>query len=440
MSTTIYWTGLVVLFFFLGSFAHGQPYVDGGKTRHRFAQMTLGADFLFLQSGGRGEYINESLSDVNGFVFPSSLRPRLSIGGTHFWGHGDFYISFPLGDILSIGEQRSGQLFVHDPGIETGFKLYPWRIQKGRVVPFVGVAYAMEDILAVREDSNLRGPNVSRSLIPILGGFTFQRGNLLIDAGVRYTYSNGFDYPLDRSEVTKFDTPSWGIYAGVKWSIETTLSAEKPYEDGRIEKRVEELAQKNKLSGFSAALGPSAVFFLSPRNRDFNERSPFYLGQHSSGGVFPELGLGYYYYPWDAHVNVGFRSYSSELHAFGHRQRLGRHSFVVEAYKFLFDYKGFVPFLGPNLNFDQWRLDDDPPAASGLEATEVLDRRLLPGLSFGWDIRPTDLQWFILRTNLRYTPYSMDVGGGEMLPLHQLEFNFIQLVIYPGRRNALREK
>lgn len=99
MSTTIYRTGLVVFFFCLGSFVHGQPYVDGGKTRHRFAQMTLGADFLFLRSGGRGEYINESLSDVNEFVFPASLRPRLSIGGTHFWGHGDCYISFPLGDI-----------------------------------------------------------------------------------------------------------------------------------------------------------------------------------------------------------------------------------------------------------------------------------------------------------------------------------------------------
>ncbi len=135
---------------------------------------------------------------------------------------------------------------MHNPGIETGFKLYPWRIQKGRAVPFVGAAYAMEDILAVREDSNLRGPKVSRSLIPILGGFTFQRGTLLIDAGVRYTFSTGFDYPLYRNEATKFDIPSWGICAGLKWSIETIFSAEKPYENGRIEKQVEELGSEKQ--------------------------------------------------------------------------------------------------------------------------------------------------------------------------------------------------
>ena len=57
-----------------------------------------------------------------------------------------------------------------------------------------------------------------------------------------------------------------------------------------------------------------------------------------------------------------------------------------------------------------------------------------PGVTFGWDIRPDRLQAMILRTNLRYTPnLNVAVTGGRDVALDQVEFNFIQFVIFPRR-------
>ena len=58
------------------------------------------------------------------------------------------------------------------------------------------------------------------------------------------------------------------------------------------------------------------------------------------------------------------------------------------------------------------------------------------GLVFGWDIRLSEVDFLILRTNLRYTP---DLGhkiDGKSYTSRQIEFNFIQLVLYPQRIKA----
>ena len=59
--------------------------------------------------------------------------------------------------------------------------------------------------------------------------------------------------------------------------------------------------------------------------------------------------------------------------------------------------------------------------------------QIAPGIIFGWDIRPIRNPWFILRTNLPYTPgLSADVSPGNRVAFDPLEFNFIQFVWYPG--------
>jgi hypothetical protein len=56
------------------------------------------------------------------------------------------------------------------------------------------------------------------------------------------------------------------------------------------------------------------------------------------------------------------------------------------------------------------------------------------GITFGWDIRPDDLQGWILRTNLRWHPnLNVNMPDGKQMKFDQLEFNFIQLVLYPER-------
>jgi len=58
-----------------------------------FAWTTFGGDLLIL-GGGSSSYIDYGTAQkIN---FNPTLIPRLTIGGIHFWGHTDFYVSFPL--------------------------------------------------------------------------------------------------------------------------------------------------------------------------------------------------------------------------------------------------------------------------------------------------------------------------------------------------------
>ncbi|MCB0738757.1 MAG: hypothetical protein KDC92_14680, partial [Bacteroidetes bacterium] len=54
-------------------------------------------------------------------------------------------------------------------------------------------------------------------------------------------------------------------------------------------------------------------------------------------------------------------------------------------------------------------------------------------LVFGWDIRPSEVEWFILRTNLRYQPRGNMSSENKNYFSNDLEFNFIQMVVYPER-------
>lgn len=57
-----------------------------------------------------------------------------------------------------------------------------------------------------------------------------------------------------------------------------------------------------------------------------------------------------------------------------------------------------------------------------------------PGIIFGWDIVPSPLETWVLRTNLRYYPLQkVKNPTGEISRVDQFEFNIIQLVIYPNR-------
>ena len=55
-------------------------------------------------------------------------------------------------------------------------------------------------------------------------------------------------------------------------------------------------------------------------------------------------------------------------------------------------------------------------------------------LVFGWDIRPSERgDWWVLRTNLRIPPMLELDHDDHTWSLQHLEFNFIQLVVYPQR-------
>lgn len=71
-----------------------QSYLDKST---RFAWFTYGGDINYL-TGGRTQQLSEG--GLQNTDFGHTLMPRLTIGGIHFWGHTDFYVTFPLSFLI----------------------------------------------------------------------------------------------------------------------------------------------------------------------------------------------------------------------------------------------------------------------------------------------------------------------------------------------------
>ena len=424
---------LLITFALTGLSSLAQPYVSGGNTRHRFAQMYMGLNAQLVPSGGQFVYRGSDGQQLTGTV-PTQLRPHLTIGALHFWGHADFYVTFPVGGNL-IRRPDGEPTASYDPGIETGARMYPWRLEAGKVRPFVGVAFTTSSFRQLVAGQQPDAPSLNRSLFPLQAGLTFATKHSLLEAGVAYRTRSSFNYYIDRSTVVTMAVPSTWFWLGIKWYFDTTLPAEKDYANTqRLEQR---LIRHNQLSGLALAIGPSSAFFT--RKSVYNSETCPYL-QPYGVNVFPEFGIGYYDQPHEIHFNLAYRQNSSDKNGFGLSQQLHRRSLALEAYRFLGDYHGFVPFIGPSLSLEYLTVDEtDQPAQTNTSRTHTT---LKPGITFGWDIRPTKLESIVLRTNLRYIPnLNVTMPNGKSVAFDQLEFNFIQAVWYPGlRKRVSREQ
>jgi hypothetical protein len=82
-----------VILFGITNLCYSQVYTEK-QTRHRFAQLNLGFDFQ-SSFGGSTKYL-DAQGNMQSLNLSNSLSPRFLIGGTHFWGHADFYIAIPF--------------------------------------------------------------------------------------------------------------------------------------------------------------------------------------------------------------------------------------------------------------------------------------------------------------------------------------------------------
>jgi hypothetical protein len=126
-------------------------------------------------------------------------------------------------------------------------------------------------------------------------------------------------------------------------------------------------------------------------------------------------------------MNIGLaaRSMGFKTEAFDHKIKMNRNVISLEAYKFLFDYHGFVPFVGTMFSLENLNVNEN-----GIKKSET---KPALGIVFGWDIRVTKTGTSLLRTNLRYTPNLNLKIEGEKMMFDHLEFNFIQWVHFLGR-------
>jgi hypothetical protein len=390
-----------------------QVYVEGGKTRHRFAQLTLGmsARQLPTQSGATWQrQVDGSLQRAD---LSAQLVPRFVIGGTHFWGHADFLVAFPLWQSGASG---------YEEGVETSFRYIPWQLRDRKLRPFIGLSHMA---VQLQRDG---GAKVQKHLLPLSAGLYWLQGNHLFELGVSWNASTAIDYYHAPQLRATTQLPPLAVQFGYKWMIETTLSAEPRWQSGRTAYLEDTLAKLGRMDAWTFGIGPSAGFFMA-ESGFLTEQAPW-LGQHR-GGMMLELMLGRYWYKRDLQLSLVYRGMRSAVAGHGSEQQLRRTAITLESYRFFGDYHGFVPFIGPALSYENWSGHTQLAA----EASEPLSYRALrPGLTFGWDIRPDQLQRWYLRTSLRYFPgLSHPMAGGGEMRMDQLEVNFIQLVLMPGR-------
>ncbi len=394
------------------------------QSRHRFAQMTLGLD---LQSSFDG---STSYIDANGNIksinFPGTVVPRFIIGGTHFWGHADFFIGVPLySPTVKIENQEITSIM----GVETGFKYYPYRIENSKVRPYIGTSFA--PFYHEQRNNNFEyksGPEQNHTYFPLLLGLTLRSEQHLFELGLTWDYQNERGYHISRNQIETITTPPFYATLSYKFVLETTLSAERDWESGRTELVTEKLAELGKLNGFYVGAGISSAFWLTESSYNTTKRP--YIEKYSTS-IMPDFTIGYYFHKPDINLAFGYRSYQGSTNSYGASQALKRKSILFEATKYLFDYHGFAPFVGPSISYENLAFRE---SFEGNRTVDISESKMGYGLTFGWDIRPNRVQSWLLRTNLRWYPsLHLEVEPNSKVSFSNLEFNFIQLIIYPSR-------
>ncbi len=404
---------LFFLFTYTFQAAWAQVYMEGGKTRHRFAQLNLGTDIRFSPNANTSSAFINNGGQLENFQLKNQVENRFIIGGTHFWGHADFYVAIPFHSFEKTGFKT---------GVETGAKFYPWQIKNKKIRPYVGLA------LLQTQYQQGNGTELVRFKYPIITGITYNYKNHLLELGASYQAKNNYNYYINQTQIESVKTASLGFTFSYKYILETSLSAERNWQNGKTKRLTDTLASLHKLNGFTLAVGPSSTFFL--KSATYNQDSFPFLDDHKSA-VFPEFGLGYYWHQPDLQLNLAYRNIKSEISAYDYLQRVERNALTLEVYHFFADYHGFAVFAGTAASLENLKVIEKHPNQPIISKS---NQSIKPGLVFGWDIRPNRLQAWYLRTNLRYFPnINVSMPSRKKIYFDQLEFNFIQLVIFPGR-------
>jgi hypothetical protein len=421
----------LILLVFISISLYGQSdstytldYIDKST---RFAWLTYGGDLNYLSGGSTQQLINGVKQTTN---FKSTLTPRLTIGGIHFWGHADFYVTFPL-SFLSLQNTPNGisELNINQR-VETGMRLYPIKLKPQRLSPFLGVSFSRLRFSQESENSKSSNgvPTYDRFTYPIQLGLTYTSNNWHISASAYYNYQNEFDYYISPTERASVNLNPVSFNISLLRYIDTDRKARTPRAVGQINRDYNVLKNKGLLNSWFFGVGPSSALRMT-KSSFLKENYPFFSDDFSSTLV-PDLTFGRYFHDVDANINLSYRTYGGRYEGFDTDIKTWRHSVGIESVKFLFNYLGFVPFAGPILSYEN--------LSTSVNGTVHNESKLALGLTFGWDIRVIRSRKFLLRTNLRYYPnLHMDIKGEKMMFDH-LEFNFIQFVYFIGRRKALR--
>jgi hypothetical protein len=391
-----------------------------------FAWLTYGGDLNLLTGGKTQQLQNGSMETVN---FGNTFVPRLTIGGVHFWGHADFYVTFPL-TFATMQAMPEGfeSIRVHQ-GVETGARIYPLKIKPNSIRPFAGISFRRIRFSQENQGSTFNNgvPEFGRFIYPIQFGLTYTSNKWHITASGYYNYQNTFDYFISPQNRASVELSPFSLNLSFLRYSDTDRNMRQKGSAGKMNSDHEALKAGNKLSTWFIGIGPSAALQTS-KSPYLEKNFPFFYEDYASS-IMPDFALGRYFYKTDLNVNLIYRGYSKRYEGFDASIKTQRQSIGLESVKFLFNYLGFVPFVGPVVSYES--------LSTSVNGTNFSESQWAFGFTFGWDIRVTRTGTSLLRTNLRYYPdLHMNIQGEKMMFDH-LEFNFIQWVYFIGRNKAL---
>ncbi len=417
---------LIIIFVLILSFTtlFGQEQVDSIYTYKKlnkslsFAQLTIGGDV----SGVAGGTIKQNDKTQS---FGLTAQPRFTIGGMHFWGHADFYVSFPLGVHLQ-GKNDFSNKFKNIEGVETGLKIYPLALRPNRISPYVGISFQRQlfGYQVIGKNYKEGFAKQETFVTPVQLGLTYTTKKYLFTAGLRYNWKTKFDYyesPTQKSEVN-MSPLNFSIGILRYFDTDKNMGTPKSVEQQNIKYHL--LKKANKLSAWYCGIGPSTALQMS-KSPFFEKKYPFLHQDMTNSFILPDVTFGRYFSKIDLNIGLAARTMFFKMGAFDTNIKMNRNVISLESYKFLFDYHGFVPFVGPMLSVENLNVNDNGVKTSTTKPAL--------GIVFGWDIRVTKTGTNLLRTNLRYTPKLNLNVADEKVMFDHLEFNFIQMVHFFGR-------
>lgn len=377
--------------------------VYGQKDKYKFAQTYIGAQF----------------DAVGGSDSPNFIAGRFLIGGTHFWQKADFYISIPL-----FSANVQGDDWHYSEGVITGFRYLPFGLSRKAPRPFVGVQWLTPEL---RIDN---GPLFENSRFGLEAGMNIVLGSFYtLELSAHHVFNNDVNYSISREEKTPIQAPDLGISIALKKYFDTTSNLSTEKSKARIKQRYDGFEAEGKLSTWNAAIGLSANVSVS----DVPVLEAYeFMPNRPPLTLYPDVAVGYYFHKADAGLRATWRPMNLKDRAYDLDYSIKQNRFAIEGFKFLFDYKGFVPFVGFSVGSDFINAEINDG-----ELPQIKDEysTFSYGITFGWDIRPTDTEAWILRTNLRYMIQSDTNADIVNATGRNLEINFIQMVIYPSRWN-----
>lgn len=411
-----------------------QEYISEGKTRLNFAKtyFELGGQFSPSFTGKMTTQTNSVASIENA----ASIVPYLNIGGLHFWGHADFYISIPLAQFNLKNNDSTG--FQLNQSVVTGARLLPWAYKDSKLRPFIGASWAVVNFKQ-RTTLNENQPLISKNKLIVDAGIIYGKGNIMTRLGMNFYPSTKWNYPISPTSFQEIKTPNWSVFFSFIYAYESTQSNNMEAENKRLNnypKVSKPTMNSLKRGDYFIGIGPSSSFMLT--KSEYNQMNHPYFNEKPISNTYIDIAVGYHWNKIGLVTALSFRNPRFKNEAFGVIQTIKKNSILLEAYKYLTDYNGFTPYLGINIAYDK----TDFLVKSTTGEVKLPFNQLNPGITFGWDILPgKTAQWFVLRTNLRWYPFSKIVINGKAFSQNQLEYNVIQAVFYPSRfKNAKNKK